>query len=73
MSELTYSDALTELENIVKEIENETPDPDTLMMRVKRAAELILFCRKRLLNSETEINNVLSKLTGNADEESEND
>jgi exodeoxyribonuclease VII small subunit len=69
MSEMKYSEALAELETIVSEIENDTPDPDELMLKVKRAAELIQFCRKRLLNSETEINKVLNKLTGMVDED----
>ncbi len=66
---MKYSEALAELETIVSEIENDTPDPDELMLKVKRAAELIQFCRKRLLNSETEINKVLNKLTGMVDED----
>jgi exodeoxyribonuclease VII small subunit len=62
MSEPKYSEAMAELEDIVNAIENDTPDPDELIVKVKRAAELIQFCRKRLLNTETEINTVLSKL-----------
>ena len=53
---------MEELEKIVNDIENNMPDPDELIVKVKRAAELIQFCRKRLLNTETEINTVLSKL-----------
>jgi exodeoxyribonuclease VII small subunit len=62
MSENKYSEAMEELEKIVNDIENNMPDPDELIVKVKRAAELIQFCRKRLLNTETEINTVLSKL-----------
>jgi len=62
MKELKYSEAMTELEEIVSVIENDSPDPDELIVKVKRAAELIQFCRKRLLNTESEINTVLSKL-----------
>jgi len=62
MSEPKYSEAMAELEEIVTAIENDTTDPDELIVKVKRAAELIQFCRKRLLNTETEINTVLNKL-----------
>ena len=41
MSEPKYSEAMTELEEIVNAIENDTPDPDELIVKVKRAAELI--------------------------------
>ncbi|PKP04723.1 MAG: exodeoxyribonuclease VII small subunit [Bacteroidetes bacterium HGW-Bacteroidetes-6] len=71
MSEMKYSEALAELEEIVETIENESPDPDELILKVKRAAELIQFCRKRLLNTETEINKVLGKLSAMTDNENE--
>ena len=51
---LTYEKAYNELENIVKEIEDETIQLDTLSMKIKRAAELIEFCKTKLRNIEDE-------------------
>lgn len=70
---MKYSEALLELEEIVGSIENDTPDPDELMLKVKRAAELIQFCRKRLLNSETEINKILNKLKELSGDDADNE
>lgn len=71
MEEMKYHEALTELEAIVRMIENDTPDPDELIVKVRRAAELIRFCRQRLLSTETEINQVLGKLGDEREERDE--
>lgn len=60
--QLTYSLALTELEQITSEIESESIDVDTLTEKVKRAAYLIKFCRERLRNTEEEVKRVLSDI-----------
>lgn len=60
--QLTYSTALTELEQITGEIESESIDVDTLTEKVKRAAYLIKFCRERLRNTEEEVKKVLSDI-----------
>lgn len=60
--QLTYSTALTELEQITDEIESESIDVDTLTEKVKRAAYLIKFCRERLRNTEEEVKKVLSDI-----------
>jgi len=59
---LTYAQAISELEGIVSEIEAENVDIDILAAKVKRAAQLIRFCRARLKGTEEEVNNVLSEL-----------
>lgn len=60
--QLTYSQALTELEQITGEIESESIDVDTLTEKVKRTAYLIKFCRERLRNTEEEVKRVLSDI-----------
>lgn len=45
----SYTDAVDELESILREIEDENVDVDLLAQRVTRAARLIEFCRDRIL------------------------
>jgi exodeoxyribonuclease VII small subunit len=57
-----YTDAIKELENIIAEIENEEISVDILGEKVKRASELIKFCRDKLYKTEEEINDILKDL-----------
>lgn len=59
---ITYKEALAQLEQIVHKIENEEPDVDELSMLVKKASELMTFCKERLKFTEEEINQTLEKL-----------
>ena len=61
-NELTYSKAATELEAIVKEIEEENIAVDALSEKVKRAAQLIQFCRSKLKGTEDEVEKVLTDM-----------
>lgn len=60
--DLTYSAAYEELENIALEMENEAVSIDELAVRVKRAAELIDFCQKKLRNTEKEVAAVMASM-----------
>jgi exodeoxyribonuclease VII small subunit len=45
----TYTTALAELENILKQLENtEEIDMDAIASKLKRASELMEFCKKQL-------------------------
>ena len=61
-NELTYTTAKQELQAILKEIESENVDLDQLSEKVKRATELIEFCREKLKGSEEKINSILQDL-----------
>lgn len=56
---LTYSSAITELEEIVNDIESGEVDVDVLTTKVKRASELIKFCKDNLRDTQKEVNKVL--------------
>lgn len=58
----TYSQALTELEKIIAEIESENIDLDQLAEKVKRASQLIKFCRQRLRSTEEDVKTVLAEM-----------
>ncbi|NQU35128.1 MAG: exodeoxyribonuclease VII small subunit [Bacteroidetes bacterium] len=61
-NKILYSDAITELEQIVSSIENEDVNVDELGVKVKRAAELINICKEKLHNTEEEVNAILKNL-----------
>lgn len=60
--ELTYSQALNELEKIVAEIESEEVDVDALAEKIKRASFLIMFCKEKLRTAEDEVKKVLTEM-----------
>jgi len=57
--ELTYTGAVNELEQIIGQMEDASISMDELSAKVKRAAELLQFCRNRLTATELEVNNAL--------------
>ena len=67
--QLTYSLALTELEEIISAIESEEINIDTLSEKVKRATYLIRFCKGRLRNTEEEVKKVLSEIEEAAEDD----
>ncbi len=62
VKQTTYSQALSELEKIVSEIETEKVDVDLLAEKVKRASSLIKFCKSRLRSAGDEIKKALGEL-----------
>ncbi|MCL4492080.1 MAG: exodeoxyribonuclease VII small subunit [Nitrospirae bacterium] len=67
----TYSQALTELEQIAGEIEAEDVDIDILADKIKRAAWLIQFCKGRLRSTEEDVKKALSGMEAAADDRAE--
>jgi exodeoxyribonuclease VII small subunit len=65
--QISYSRALSELEKIMGEIESEETDLDVLSEKVKRAAQLIKFCRGRLRSTEEEVKKALSEIDEGAE------
>jgi exodeoxyribonuclease VII small subunit len=59
---ISYKEAFTELESIVQQIESDELDVDDLSTKVKRATELLTYCRKKLLTTEAEIEEILKKM-----------
>lgn len=57
-----YAEALAELEAILAELERSDVDVDVLAERVKRAVELIGFCRARIGNARMQIEQVVADL-----------
>lgn len=60
--EFSFSEAVIEIEDILKSIESGDLDVDKLSVEVKRATELIRQCQKKLRNTEEEINSIFKDL-----------
>lgn len=58
----TYGDAMSELQDLMKDIEGDKCEIDQLMEKVKRAAELIKFCKEQLTKTNKEVQKVLDTL-----------
>ena len=58
---LTYSQAMQELESIVQGLERDQQDIDTLSQRLKRANELLAFCRSRLVEVSDKVKQTLEE------------
>lgn len=62
MKKISYTEAITELEEIVSVIENDQVNIDELSQKVKRASELIKICKDKLHNTEEEVNNIIREI-----------
>jgi exodeoxyribonuclease VII small subunit len=58
----TYKEAITEIEEILSQIENNELDVDELSEKVKRVSLLINLCKDKLKNTEEEIEKILREM-----------
>ena len=65
--EITYREALDELEAILEAIEEEQVDVDDLAVKVKRSAELIRLCRSRIDAAAAEVETVVQEMDSGDD------
>ena len=65
--EISYRDALTELEGILAAIEEEQVDVDDLAIKVKRSAELIRLCRSRIEAATIAVEAIVDELEPGAE------
>lgn len=56
INQLTYKDALDQLETIVTSLEEEELDIDALSDKVKEAMDLMKFCKEKLRTTEDSLN-----------------
>lgn len=57
--EMTYAEAMAQIEKILARFRNEEMDVDSLAAVVKRATELIAGCKSRLRKAEEEVSKIL--------------
>lgn len=58
----TYTDAMTELENIVSRLQNDEVEIDELKTLVARSTELLNQCKKTLFETDEEIQKIIENL-----------
>ena len=61
MKEIKYEAAFAELQSIVNKMENDELDIDQLSEQLKRAQELIKFCKDKLTKTDEEIKKILAQ------------
>jgi exodeoxyribonuclease VII small subunit len=57
-----YAEAMTELEEILEELEGDQLDVDVLAERVRRASELIKSCRTRIARAQADVDKIVTDL-----------
>lgn len=65
-ADITYVEALAELEGILDELDGDEVDVDVLGARVRRAAELLRLCRDRIASARFEVEQVVAELEAEA-------
>lgn len=56
---MKYEEAMRQLQEIVRKMENDELDIDQMTEQLKRAQELIKLCRDKLMKTDEEISNLL--------------
>ena len=59
--ELTYSEAIAEIEKIIARLRSEQTEVDTLSSELKRATELITRCKEQLRKVESSVKEQLEE------------
>ncbi len=67
-SELSYSQAMARLSEILERIEKGEADIDELSGLVKEAAELVELCRRKLSQAEMEVKTITERLERETEE-----
>lgn len=62
--DISYNDAVEEIEEILHQIENEELDIDILSEKVKRVSTLLKLCKKKLHQTEVEVQKILEDIDG---------
>ncbi|RKY38413.1 MAG: exodeoxyribonuclease VII small subunit [Candidatus Omnitrophota bacterium] len=69
--EIKYSQAIEELNQILGDLETEKIDVDEVSLKVKRAIELIKFCKEKIKRTEWEVKRVIEEFEKDYREEEE--
>ena len=67
--EINYTEAYSELQRIVSEIEQGEISIDELSEKVKKAAFLINLCKTKLATTEEDVNKILKELESTTKDE----
>lgn len=67
----SFTEAMTELEEILRRVEEEEIDIDRLGEELRRAAQLLELCRGKIRKAEVEVTQIVQKLEDAEEEEEE--
>ncbi len=59
---VSYTEAMTEIEEILEKIENEELDVDELAEKVKRVSTLLKICKDKLHKTNEQVEQVLKEM-----------
>lgn len=59
MANIKYEEAVKQIEDIVRRLENDEMDIDSLGTELKKAQKLIKMCKDKLTKTEEEVNKIL--------------
>ncbi len=71
-NKISYNEAVSEIESILNQIENEELDVDELSGKVKRAYFLLSLCREKLFSTEKDIEKILKDFAGEEEKNGNN-
>lgn len=60
--EKSYTEALSELQNILDKIESGDLDVDVLTDEIKKASELIKLCKDKLYKTDVQIKKIIDEI-----------
>lgn len=60
--EISYSEAVIEIEEILQQLEKEELDIDILSEKVKKVSSLLKICKKKLHQTEGEVQKILDNM-----------
>lgn len=59
---ISYSEAMTEVEEILEKIENEELDVDELAEKVQRVSVLLKICKDKLTKTNEQVEQILKEM-----------
>lgn len=62
VAELSFSEAMEELESVLRRIEGDEIDVDQLGRELGRAARLLEICRKKIRRAEVEVRQIVDQI-----------
>ena len=65
---LSYKEAAARLEQIVRYIEQDSPDVDELTKRVEEAGKLSKYCRRKLTEADKQLTSLMAQLSEDNEE-----
>ena len=68
--QVSYSNAISELEEILDQIEGDDVDLDDLAVKVERASELVEVCRDKIDKTEMQVKTIIDDLRDDGGDES---